>query len=70
MGELGKTKGRPSVAGSPFSSVILDMYGRLKRSGFNQQHLYVEPNVRLTPAVAADGMTFRFAFTFSHDMGR
>jgi hypothetical protein len=46
------------------------IFCRLKGSSIIQPQLYVQPDIRLATAVAADGMPFGFAFTFSHDMGR
>jgi hypothetical protein len=39
-------------------------------SGFNPSLSDVQPDIRLAAAVAADGMTFGFPFTFSHDTRR
>jgi hypothetical protein len=62
MGNLGNKKGRLPLCRQPFF--------HLKGLGFIQPLLDVQPDIRLTAAVAADGMTFGFAFTFSHDTRR
>ena len=62
LGASGNRKGRPSVGRQPFLlNAELDILYRLKGSGFIQSLSDVQPDIRLTAAVAADGMTFRFA---------
>jgi hypothetical protein len=69
-GRFGKQKGLPICWQAALSSnAEMEFFYRLKGSGFILSLLYVQPDIRFAAAVAADGMTFGFAFTFSHDMG-